>query len=80
MFGQVKKNESALERIKGYQGEMQIHPRNMKSADWHKFVARPEDSWIEINLTIFNFFRDKDVSQFVYDHLAIFLKHFDLYK
>ena len=30
MFSQVKKNESALERIRGYQGEMQIHPRKMK--------------------------------------------------
>ena len=30
MFSQVKKNESALERIKGYQGEMQIYPRKMK--------------------------------------------------
>ena len=25
-----KKNESALERIRGYQGEIQIHPRKMK--------------------------------------------------
>ena len=30
MFSQVKKNESALERIRGYQGEMQIHPRKMR--------------------------------------------------
>ena len=30
VFSQVKKNESALERIRGYQGEMQIHPRKMK--------------------------------------------------
>ena len=30
MFSQVKKNESALERIKRYQGEMQIYPRKMK--------------------------------------------------
>ena len=30
VFNQVKKNESALERIRGYQGEMQIHPRKMK--------------------------------------------------
>ena len=26
----VKKNESALERIRGHQGEMQIHPRKME--------------------------------------------------
>ena len=26
VFSQVKKNESALERIRGYQEEMQIHP------------------------------------------------------
>ena len=25
-----KKNENALERIRGYQGEIQIHPRKMK--------------------------------------------------
>ena len=30
VFNQIKKNESALERIRGYQGEMQIHPRKMK--------------------------------------------------
>ena len=30
MFNQVKKNESALERIKGYQGEIQIHPGKME--------------------------------------------------
>ena len=30
VFNQVKKNVSALERIRGYQGEMQIHPRKMK--------------------------------------------------
>ena len=30
MSSQVKKNESALERIRGYQGEMQIHSRKMK--------------------------------------------------
>ena len=30
VFSQVKKNERALERIRGYQGEMQNHPRKMK--------------------------------------------------
>ena len=30
MFSQVKKNESALERITGYQGGMQIHSRKME--------------------------------------------------
>ena len=30
VFSQVKKNESELERIRGYQGEMQIHPRKIK--------------------------------------------------
>ena len=30
VFNQVKKNESALERIKGYQGEIQIHPGKME--------------------------------------------------
>jgi len=30
VFSQVKENESALERIRGYQGEVQIHPRKMK--------------------------------------------------
>ena len=30
VFNQVKKNESALERIRGYQGEMQIHPRKIR--------------------------------------------------
>ena len=30
VFSQVKKNESALERIRGYQGEIQIHPGKME--------------------------------------------------
>ena len=30
VFSQVKKNESALERIRGHQGEMQIHPGKME--------------------------------------------------
>ena len=30
MFSQVKKNESALERIRGHQGEMQIHLGKME--------------------------------------------------
>ena len=30
MFSQEKKNESALEKIKGYQGEIQIHPGKME--------------------------------------------------
>ena len=30
MFSQVKKNESALEKIKGYQGEIQIHTGKME--------------------------------------------------
>ena len=30
VFNQVKKNESALQRIKGYQGEIQIHPGKME--------------------------------------------------
>ena len=30
VFSQVKKNESALERIRGYQGEMQIHLGKME--------------------------------------------------
>ena len=30
VFNQVKKNESALERIKGYQGEIQIHLGKME--------------------------------------------------
>ena len=30
VFSQVKKNESALERITGYQGGMQIHSRKME--------------------------------------------------
>ena len=29
--------------------------QHMKSVDWPKLLARPEDSWIEINLTLFNF-------------------------
>ena len=41
--------------------------RHILSVDWHKFVAWPEDSWIEINLTFSYFFRDKDASQFVSD-------------
>ena len=35
VFSQVKKNESALERIRGYQGEMQIHPKKDESlSNW----------------------------------------------
>ena len=30
VFSQVKNNGNALERIRGYQGEMQNHPRKMK--------------------------------------------------
>ena len=30
MFSQVKKNESALEKIKEYKREIQIHPRKME--------------------------------------------------
>ena len=30
MFSQVKKNESALEKIKGYQGVIQIYPGKME--------------------------------------------------
>ena len=30
VFSQVKKNESALEKIKGYQGEIQIHTGKME--------------------------------------------------
>ena len=30
VFSQVKKNEIALEMIRGYQGEVQIHPRKME--------------------------------------------------
>ena len=30
VFSQVKKNESALEKIKGYQGEIQIHLGKME--------------------------------------------------
>ena len=30
IFSQVKKNESALEKIKGYQGEIQIHTGKME--------------------------------------------------
>ena len=51
---------------------------HMKSVDWPKLLAQLEDSWIEIYL--FLFFRDKDASQFVYDHSANFLKHSNLYK
>ena len=47
---------------------------------WHKLLAWPKGSWIEINLTFFLFFRDKDASQFIFDHLASFLKHLNLYK
>ena len=29
--------------------------RHFPSTNWHKLEARPEDSWIEINLTFFDF-------------------------
>ena len=32
------------------------------SADWH----RPEGTWISLKHILFDFFRDKDVSQFVF--------------
>ena len=38
MFSQVKKNESALEKIKGYQGDIQIHLRKMEVCQIEKNV------------------------------------------
>ena len=46
MFSQVKKNESALERIRGYQGEMQIHPRKMKVC---QIERTKKCSWVKAN-------------------------------
>ena len=45
MFSQVKKNESALERITGYQGGMQIHSRKMK--DYRKQKKKKRKRKIE---------------------------------
>ena len=36
------------------------------SADWHKFGPQPEGAWIELKHILFQFFRDKDASQFVF--------------
>ena len=46
VFSQVKKNESALERIRGYQGEMQIHPRKMKVC---QIERTKKCSWVKAN-------------------------------
>ena len=46
MFSQVKKNKSALERIRGYQGEMQIHPRKMEAC---QIERNKKCSWVKAN-------------------------------
>ena len=46
VFSQVKKNESALERIRGYQGEMQIHPRKMEV---YQIERNKKCSWVKAN-------------------------------
>ena len=46
VFSQVKKNESALERIRGYQGEMQIHPRKMKVC---QIERTKKCNWVKAN-------------------------------
>ena len=46
MFNQVKKNESALERIKGYQGEIQIHPGKVEVC---QIERKKKCSWVEAN-------------------------------
>ena len=40
-----QENESALERIRGYQGEMQNHPRKMKVCQ----IERKKCSWVKAN-------------------------------
>ena len=52
VFNQVKKNESALERIKGYQGEMQIYPRKMKvcQIERTKKKKKKKSSWVKANI------------------------------
>ena len=46
VFSQVKKNKSALERIRGYQGEMQIHPRKMEAC---QIERNKKCSWVKAN-------------------------------
>ena len=46
VFSQVKKNKSALERIRGYQGEMQIHPRKMEVC---QIERNKKCSWVKAN-------------------------------
>ena len=46
VFSQVKKNESAIERIRGYQGEMKIHPRKMEVC---QIERNKKCSWVKAN-------------------------------
>ena len=46
VFSQVKKNKSSLERIRGYQGEMQIHPGKMEVC---QIERNKKCSWVKAN-------------------------------
>ena len=47
--------------------------RHFLSANWHKCNARPEGSWIEINLTFFDFLEIRMHPSSYSNHLANFL-------
>ena len=46
VFSQVKKNESALERIRGYWGEVQIHPRKIEV---YQIERTKKCNWVKDN-------------------------------
>ena len=54
--------------------------RHFSSADWHKLEAKPEYTWIEINLTFFDFLEIRMRPSSYSDHLANFFKHSNPYK
>ena len=54
--------------------------QHFPSPDWHKLEVRLEDSWIEINLTLFDFLEIRTRPSSYSDDLANFSKHSHPYK
>ena len=60
MFNQVKKNENALERIRGYQGEIQIYPGKMEVC---QIERKNEVEWKPIKFEKKNFKKKKEIEK-----------------
>ena len=52
MFSQVKNNGNALERIRGYQGEIQNHPRKMKVCQIERTKKKKKNIYIYIYMKL----------------------------